>query len=115
MKRTDTSPIIRRKNDCYFSKGSEDLLQTNLPQSIIVFEQGCFYRSYFEHWLDYNHIAIQSVMTLNTLDGILGCVKAGIGIAMLPLSVLHNRPDIDVDFYEINEIFEDVPISFCLS
>ena len=31
---------------------------------------------------------------------------------MLPLSVLHNRPDIDVDFYEINEIFEDVPISF---
>ncbi|MCD8787052.1 hypothetical protein K2V65_11805 [Staphylococcus gallinarum] len=51
-------------------------------------------------------------MTLNTLDGILGCVKAGIGIAMLPLSVLHNRPDIDVDFYEINEIFEDVPISF---
>lgn len=105
-------PLYEERIIVISQKGSEDLLQTNLPQSIIVFEQGCFYRSYFEHWLDYNHIAIQSVMTLNTLDGILGCVKAGIGIAMLPLSVLHNRPDIDVDFYEINEIFEDVPISF---
>lgn len=105
-------PLYEEKMIVISQKNSDNLLQTDLAQSIIVFEKGCFYRSYFEHWLDYNHIAIQSVMTLNTLDGILGCVKAGIGIAMLPLSVLHNRPDIDVDFYEINEIFEDVPISF---
>ncbi|MCG7339916.1 LysR family transcriptional regulator [Staphylococcus sp. ACRSN] len=105
-------PLYEEKMVVISQKGSTDLLQNSLPQSIIVFEKGCFYRSYFEQWLKYNCISVQSIMTLNTLDGILGCVKAGIGIAMLPFSVIKNRADIDVDFYEMNEIFEDVPISF---
>ena len=56
-------------------------------QTIIVFESGCFYRDIFEKWLKSKGISPSKLMELNTLDGVIGCVKAGLGISLLTKSV----------------------------
>ncbi|WP_459502063.1 LysR family transcriptional regulator [Bacillus sp. C1] len=56
-------------------------------QSFIVFQSGCFYRKVLEDWLLSEGIVPKKVMELNSLDGIIGCVKAGLGVSMLPKEV----------------------------
>ncbi|WP_242144309.1 MULTISPECIES: LysR family transcriptional regulator [unclassified Bacillus cereus group] len=56
-------------------------------QSFIVFQSGCFYRKVLEEWLLSEGIVPKKVMELNSLDGIIGCVKAGLGVSMLPREV----------------------------
>ncbi|AWC31314.1 LysR family transcriptional regulator [Bacillus cytotoxicus] len=56
-------------------------------QSFIVFQSGCFYRKVLEEWLLSEGIVPRKVMELNSLDGIIGCVKAGLGVSILPREV----------------------------
>lgn len=62
----------------------DDLEQHNL----IVFKSGCFYRTTMEDWLRAEGIVPKRTMELNTLEGIIGCVKAGLGMSMLTESVV---------------------------
>lgn len=59
-------------------------------QTIIVFKSGCFYRETFEYWLKINGINTPKILELNTLDGVLGCIKAGLGISLLTKSAAEN-------------------------
>ncbi|KEK21985.1 LysR family transcriptional regulator [Bacillus gaemokensis] len=56
-------------------------------QSFIVFQSGCFYRKVLEEWLLSEGVVPRKLMELNSLDGIVGCVKAGLGVALLPKEV----------------------------
>ncbi|TCP20786.1 DNA-binding transcriptional LysR family regulator [Scopulibacillus darangshiensis] len=56
-------------------------------KTIIVFKSGCFYRDIFEKWLKSEGVQLAKTMELNTLDGAIGCVKAGLGISLLTKSV----------------------------
>lgn len=56
--------------------------------SFIVFQSGCFYRKVLEEWLLSEGVVPKKVMELNSLDGIIGCVKAGLGVSMLPREVV---------------------------
>ncbi len=60
-------------------------------QNIIVFKSGCFYRKVLEDWLRSKGIIPEKMMELNTLEGIAGCVRAGLGISMLTKSVVDER------------------------
>lgn len=62
-------------------------------QSILVFKTGCFYRSTFEHWLNRSGLVPRQVLELGTLDGILSCVAAGMGVTLLPRAVIEGRQD----------------------
>ncbi|MDD5334996.1 MAG: LysR family transcriptional regulator [Rhodoferax sp.] len=62
-------------------------------QSILVFKTGCFYRSTFERWLERAGLVPQQVLELGTLDGILSCVAAGMGVTLLPRTVIERRQD----------------------
>ena len=56
--------------------------------AIVVFRTGCSYRARTEQWLrDQGRLPFH-VMELGTLDGILGCVAAGLGTTLLPESVV---------------------------
>jgi DNA-binding transcriptional LysR family regulator len=56
---------------------------------VIVFRPGCSYRSYSHDWMKKSGLAPNDFFELGTLDGILGCVAAGIGVTLLPLSVVN--------------------------
>jgi len=55
---------------------------------IIVFRSGCAYRARLEHLLAARGVAGARRLDFGTLDGILGCVSAGIGITLLPRVVV---------------------------
>ncbi|WP_240690974.1 LysR substrate-binding domain-containing protein [Burkholderia cepacia] len=51
---------------------------------LLAFHDGCPYRAVAEHWLKARGIAIGSVASFGTFGAILGCVAAGMGVAILP-------------------------------
>lgn len=57
-------------------------------RTILVFRQGCSYRARLQSWLHQEGIYPEKIMEFGSLEAILGCVKAGLGISLLPLSVV---------------------------
>jgi DNA-binding transcriptional LysR family regulator len=74
------TPASYRSVRDYFKKGPH--------AKVLVFKVGCHYRQRLERYLAAEGIAMLSQMELGTLDGIIGCVAAGLGITMLPRSVV---------------------------
>jgi DNA-binding transcriptional LysR family regulator len=63
------------------------LKRSSLPK-LLVFKVGCHYRQRLERYLGAEGISALSQMDFGTIDGIIGCVAAGLGISMLPRSVV---------------------------
>jgi len=53
-----------------------------------LFRPGCTYRVIIENWLREAGIVPYSMTEFGTLEGILGCVAAGMGVTLLPCSVV---------------------------
>ena len=69
-------------------KSLKDLTRLMPQQTVLVFRAGCFYRSTLENWFYQIGLIPNQVLELGTLDGILSCVSAGMGLTMLPRSVV---------------------------
>jgi DNA-binding transcriptional LysR family regulator len=63
------------------------LKSSGLPK-LLVFKVGCHYRQRLERYLSSNGIHLANQMEFGTIDGIIGCVAAGLGVTMLPRSVV---------------------------
>ena len=70
-----------------FRSVREYLNQSTLPK-LLVFKVGCHYRQRLEQFLGTEGVGVLSPMEFGTIDGIIGCVAAGLGISMLPRSVV---------------------------
>jgi DNA-binding transcriptional LysR family regulator len=55
---------------------------------LFVFKAGCSYRYKLEQYLSQHGIALLNEMEFGTVEGIIGCVSAGLGISLLPRSVV---------------------------
>lgn len=56
--------------------------------TLLVFRVGCSYRRKLEDWLHLKGIIPAKIMEFGTLEGILGCIHAGLGVSLLPRSVV---------------------------
>lgn len=65
-------------------------------RTILVFRHGCSYRARFEAWLHQEGVIPEKIMEFGTLDGIIGCVSAGLGISLLPRSVVDKHIEDDL-------------------
>ena len=63
------------------------LKQSALAKTL-VFKIGCHYRQRLEQYLGAEGVGMLSPMDFGTIDGIIGCVAAGLGISLLPRSVV---------------------------
>ena len=63
------------------------LKQSTMPK-LLVFKAGCHYRQRLERYLGTEGVSVLSPMEFGTIDGIIGCVAAGLGISMLPRSLI---------------------------
>ena len=79
-----TCPRVRDLRD--LSKAGDEV-------KILVFREGCSYRTRLEQILLEKGIRKIKVMEFGTLDGILGCAAAGLGITMLPKALLRTAED----------------------
>jgi DNA-binding transcriptional LysR family regulator len=76
------TPIQFRSVEEYLSKGP-------IPK-VLVAKVGCSYRQQLERHLSSEGINQLQEMEFGTIDGIIGCVGAGLGIAMLPRSAVEH-------------------------
>jgi len=56
--------------------------------TLLVLHKGCFYREKFEHWLREEGVRPSKVMEFGSLDALMGCIAAGLGVTLLPLSIV---------------------------
>lgn len=57
---------------------------------IIAFKEGCSYREKLEQLLAARGVGVTHRQELGTLEGILACIGAGLGIGLLPAGVVEN-------------------------
>ncbi|MCM2534783.1 LysR family transcriptional regulator [Neobacillus pocheonensis] len=57
-------------------------------RTLLVFHAGCSYREKLEQWLRQEGVIPKKIMEFGTLDAIVGCVSAGLGVSMVPQSVV---------------------------
>ncbi|WP_108879529.1 LysR substrate-binding domain-containing protein [Anderseniella sp. Alg231-50] len=64
-----------------------------LPSTIIAFEQGCPHRKRLETWYERRGDMPKHTIQLSSYHAMLGCVVVGMGVALIPGSVLDTFPD----------------------
>ncbi|WP_067702096.1 LysR family transcriptional regulator [Erwinia sp. ErVv1] len=60
--------------------------------TIYAFRANCSYRRRFENWFAAEHAAPGKIFEMESYHGILACVSAGAGLAMVPRSMLESMP-----------------------
>lgn len=65
----------------------------NLPRTVLVFEHGCPHRKRLEDWYAGRREMPERTIELTSYHAMLGCVVAGMGISLLPKSVLTTFPE----------------------
>lgn len=69
----------------------EEPMAEGKPFNILAFPIGCYYRRQLETWLHKLGFIPYRVMEFNTIETIIGCVSAGMGVTFLPRSVLRGN------------------------
>jgi DNA-binding transcriptional LysR family regulator len=64
-----------------------------LPRTIIVFEHGCPHRKRLEDWYASRRGMPERTIEIASYHAMLGCVVAGMGISLIPSSVLTTFPE----------------------
>jgi LysR family transcriptional regulator, cell division regulator len=59
-------------------------------RTMLGFPAGCSYRAHTENWLRNRGRPPRAVMQFGTLDSLLGCVAAGMGVTLLPRTVIES-------------------------
>ncbi|WP_298232565.1 LysR family transcriptional regulator [uncultured Azohydromonas sp.] len=67
------------------------LVERMPQQTVLAFRAGCFYRSTLENWFYQVGLVPNQILELGTLDGILSCVGAGMGVTLLPRAVAEDH------------------------
>lgn len=65
----------------------------DLPRTVLVFEHGCPHRKRLEDWYARRREMPERTIELTSYHAMLGCVVAGMGISLLPKSVLTTFPE----------------------
>ena len=82
-------------------------------QNIMVFRKGCAFRARLETWLRENGMLLYRTMEFSSVETILGCVLAGMGITFLPRSVFSSgNYDDTIDLYPLPAEVAAMPINF---
>src|SRR5664279_2366719 len=82
-------------------------------QNIMVFRKGCAFRARLETWLRENGLLPYRIMEFSSVETILGCVLAGMGITFLPRSVFSSGIyDDTIDLFPLPIQVAAMPINF---
>ncbi|MEI9427889.1 LysR family transcriptional regulator [Mesorhizobium sp. Cs1299R1N3] len=65
----------------------------DMPKTMLAFEHGCPHRRRLEEWYARRGFMAEKTVELGSYHAMLGCVAAGMGIALMPKSVLSGFPE----------------------
>lgn len=84
-------------------KKAADILKQDV-QRIIVFDQGCVFRSRLESWLSAHGTVQYQSTVLNSIEGVVNFVEAGLGISVLPAEVVEQfYPGRKINSFALNK------------
>ena len=82
-------------------------------KALIGFRQGCSYQKQLDDWLAELGRPPLKVMQFGSLEAILGCVAAGMGVTFMPKAVMeHERYGKDLSILPVPEHFATIPTMF---
>ncbi|MBA5635545.1 LysR family transcriptional regulator [Duganella sp. LX20W] len=68
-------------------RAPQDVARRNL----LVFRSGCTYRRRLEAWFAESGVAPGRISEFGTFEAIIGCVAAGMGVALMPMEIISQR------------------------
>lgn len=82
-------------------------------KTLLMLNAECLYRNKLESWLAEEGGRLGKMMEFGTMEGLLGCVRAGIGYAVLPLSYFTRMNVTEgIRIYPFPEKYAEVPTVF---
>lgn len=95
------------------TKDQIESVETVTNPTVLVFRRGCTYRTILENWLRETGMLPYKIIEFGTLEAILGCVVAGMGITLFPWSIIVKLNYTDkVNVHKIPEVLGRVPTMF---
>lgn len=80
--------------------------------TILVFKSGCTYRRKLEEWVAREGVIVRKV-EFGTIEGMIGCVKAGLGVALVSKLIAEQlNTDDKIQFHEVPEEYRYVTTVF---
>lgn len=80
--------------------------------TILVFRDGCTYRRKLESWVKETGIVVRKV-EFGTIEGMVGCVKAGLGVALVSKQIAQQlNTDDKIQFHHVPEEYRYVTTVF---
>jgi DNA-binding transcriptional LysR family regulator len=68
-------------------------VQDEAPKAMVAFEAGCPHRKRLEDWFALRGAMPDRTIEMTSYHAMLGCIVAGMGIALMPISVLSTFPE----------------------
>jgi LysR family transcriptional regulator, cell division regulator len=82
-------------------------------KGVLVFPRPCAYRERLERWYQVKGIALNQKLELGSADGMIECVAAGMGVSILPFSLVEKMVTVGaILIHRIEKKLESVPIMF---
>jgi DNA-binding transcriptional LysR family regulator len=104
--------IFREEMVLVTKKGYSGLSDSRV-RALIGFRQGCSYQSQLDDWLAELGRSPLKVMQFGSLEAILGCVMAGMGVTFMPKAVMdHERYGRALVIHPVPEHFAIIPTMF---
>ena len=98
------------------SLGQFPSLDQLLKTAFLGFRQGCSYRQRIELFLSSYGINATKIFEFGSIDGILGCVAAGMGYALMPLSTVRaHEVRFDIGYFELPSEIGELDTYFATS
>ncbi|SDH67398.1 LysR family transcriptional regulator [Alteribacillus bidgolensis] len=82
-------------------------------RTLLTLKPGCIYRKQLETWLEAEGIFPKKIMEFSTLEGLFGCLKAGLGVSLLSKYYVDNLHYKDnLQFYSMPKQYARVSTIF---
>lgn len=97
------------------NKFEEDIIivepkNENIPDALLLFKKGCMYDSFVQDYYKNQGMENQKTLEFGSYETILGCVKAGMGRSLLPLSIVEKLGyENDINIIELDKKTANIP------
>ncbi|WP_199615248.1 LysR family transcriptional regulator [Paenibacillus alkalitolerans] len=87
-------------------------LESILNEPLLSSFAHCIYLGRWQQWLENNGYDPMKVMEYGTLEGVLRCVENGLGVTVLPISMVESRMQGGLSCHPLPEPYRKVPTVF---
>ncbi len=106
-------PVLEESLVLITAYSTESFVLTSiLDKPLLSSFEHCIYLGRWQRWLENNGHQPMNVMEYGTLEGVLKCVEYGLGVTVLPMSMIESRMEGRLNAYPLEDPYRIVPTVF---